>query len=85
MSWRGGSPLAAFDRQLLGRAGIKTDRRMVLQFYPKATEDQLEVLEAENGRGHTAKQFLKTIFGVRPKGGGYEFFVIDQYFRPGPP
>jgi hypothetical protein len=85
MSWQGTSPLAAFDRQLLGRAGIKTDRRMVLQFYPRETELKLLQLEAENGKGHTAKQFFKTIFGVRAARQGYEFYVIDQYFRPGPP
>ncbi|MCU0874180.1 MAG: hypothetical protein MUE50_17725 [Pirellulaceae bacterium] len=85
MSWQNtGGPLAAFDRALLGRAGIGTQRRMVLQFYPKETEMKLLRLEAENAKGRDARAFLKTIFGVRPAGSGYEFFVIDQFFRPPP-
>jgi hypothetical protein len=69
---------------LLGKAGIGTQRRMVLQFYPKETEMKLLRLEAENAKGRDAREFLKTIFGVRPAAGGYEFFVIDQFFRPPP-
>ncbi|MCU0983058.1 MAG: hypothetical protein MUF25_28185, partial [Pirellulaceae bacterium] len=61
-----------------------TQRRMVLQFYPKETEMKLLRLEAENAKGRDARAFLKTIFGVRPAGSGYEFFVIDQFFRPPP-
>ncbi len=93
MTWeKGASPLAAFDRQLVGRAGIKTDRRSILQFYPKKTEQLLQNVEfqaAADERGTTPQQLdprilLKTIFGVRSVRGGYEFFVIDQYFRPPP-
>lgn len=85
MSWQStGGPLAAFDRQLLGRAGINTQRRLVLQFYPKETELKLLRLEAEHAKGRDAREFLKTIFGVRVAGRGYEFFVIDQFFRPRP-
>lgn len=87
MNWKGGGPLAAFDRQLMQKAGIGTNRRLVLQFYPKETEIKLMTAEALSARdkGHTdAREFLKTIFGVRAARGGYEFFVIDQYFRPAP-
>lgn len=87
MTWQGNSPLAAFDRQLLSKAGINPARRLVLQFYPKDTEKLLfsvEVLAARE-KGHTDyREFLKTIFGVRPAGNGYEFYVIEQYFRPAP-
>jgi hypothetical protein len=85
MTWQNsGGPLAAFDRQLLAKAGVNTQRRLVLQFYPKETELKLLRLEAENARGRDAREFLKTIFVVRPAGSGYEFFVIDQFFRPAP-
>jgi hypothetical protein len=85
MSWQNaGGPLAAFDRQLLARAGISTSRRLVLQFYPRETELKLLQLEAEHAKGRDAREFLKTIFGVRTAGSGYEFFVIDQFFRPRP-
>ncbi len=85
MSWQNAnSAMAAFDRQLLGKAGIKTQRRLVLQFYPKDVEMNLLQLEAEKGRGKDPRTFLKTIFGVRAAGRGYEFYVIDQFFRPVP-
>ncbi len=85
MTWQNSAgPLAVFDRQLLAKAGVNTQRRLVLQFYPRETELKLLRLEAESARGRDARQFLKTIFGVRPAGAGYEFFVIDQFFRPAP-
>jgi hypothetical protein len=87
MSWKGGGILADFDKQLLRKAGIDPQRRLVLQFYPVETRKMLLQLEAENGRdeGHTdAREFLRTIFGVRSAGSGYEFFVIDQFYRPAP-
>jgi len=88
MSWQqGGGQMAVFDRQLIAQAGIKTDRRMILQFYPKETERLLYSLEVQEARkkGHTdPREFLKTIFGVRAARRGYEFYVIDQYFRPAP-
>jgi hypothetical protein len=93
MSWKGGGVLADFDKELLRRAGIKTQRRLVLQFYPKATEQLLQNAEfqaAAEKRGTTPQELdkrilLKTIFGVRTAGRGYEFYVIDQFFRPAPP
>ncbi len=85
MTWQNaGGPLAAFDRQLLAKAGVNTQRRLVLQFYPRETELKLLRLEAENARGRDAREFWKTVFGVRAAGAGYEFFVIDQFFRPAP-
>ena len=85
MSWQNtGGPLAAFDRQLLGKASIATQRRMVLQFYPKETEMKLLRLEAENAKGRDARRVPENDLR-RPAGrGGYEFFVIDQFFRPPP-
>jgi len=88
MTWqKHGGAMAAFDRQLVARAGIKTQRRLILQFYPKEIEKLLARLEAVEARkaGHAdAREFLKTIFGVRSARGGYEFYVIDQSFRPAP-
>lgn len=87
MSWKGGGVLAEYDKQLLQKAGIGIRRRLILQFYHPDTRMMLLQLEAQNAadKGHRdAREFLKTIFGVRPARGGYEFFVINQYFRPAP-
>jgi len=87
MTWQDGSAMAEFDRQLIAQAGITTQRRLILQFYPKEIEKLLARLEAQVARraGHTdPRAFLKTIFGVRPARDGYEFYVIEQSFRPAP-
>ena len=85
MTWReGGGGMADLDRQLLARAGIATDRRVVLQFYPTNVEKQLLRLEAKAAGEKTPSEYLKTVFAVRSAGSGYEFYVVDQTFRPRP-
>jgi hypothetical protein len=87
MTWKSGT-LKQFDQQLLGRAGIATTGRMVMQFYPQDTEDRLAWIEMENAKkeGHpNVKEFLRTIFAVRPAGRGYEYHVLEQRYRPAPP
>jgi len=85
MSWRDiDSTLAAFDRQLLAKAGISTERRMVLQFYPPEVERRLLTLEATHAEGRDAGEFLKTVFAVNETRDGYDFEVVEQYFRPAP-
>jgi hypothetical protein len=44
-------------------------------------------MENAKKHGHSnAKEFLRTIFGVRPVRGGFEYYVIEpQRFRPAPP
>ena len=87
MSWAGNSPLKKFDVQLAKKAGISTNRRAVVQFFHPETYKMLLTIEALSARdkGHTnPREFLKTIFGVRSKGSGYEYYVMEQHFRPDP-
>lgn len=84
MTWKTGS-LEAFDKALLARAGISYEGRLVMQFYPEEVEDRLAWMEMENGGGRSVKEFLKTVFGVRKTRSGYEFYIIEQRFRPAPP
>jgi hypothetical protein len=85
MTWRGGD-LQKFDRQLLGRAGINSNNRLVLQFYPEEVEDQLAWIEKENAdkQGKTLPEYRKTVFGVEGAGSGWKFTVMEQRFRPKP-
>ena len=76
MSWRQGT-LQQADRELLTRAGIGTSGKIIVQFYPPNTENQLAVLERDH-RGLEATRIRKTRFGVQASGGRYEFFVVDQ-------
>lgn len=86
MTWKSAT-LRQFDRQLLGRGGIDTAGRIVMQFYPQELEEQLARIEMDNARKHghsTAREFLKTVFGVRPTSSGYEHYIIEQRFRAAP-
>jgi hypothetical protein len=76
-SWRGGK-LEELDRQLLQKAGVEVGRRIVLQFYPQKIDDMLARLESEHVKDGRIDKLRKTIFGVRPAGDGYEYFIIEQ-------
>ncbi len=79
MTWRGG-PLEAADRELLGRAGIETQGRILLQFYPPQTEALLAQQEKIFAGERDVNEIRKTIFGVRRSGGAFEFYVLDQRY-----
>ena len=82
MTWKDGK-LRAFDRRLLQKAKIATNNRIVMQFIPRELNVALHQLEFNNTE-KDPKEWLKTIFGLRKKGAGWEFYIIDQYFRPAP-
>jgi hypothetical protein len=65
------------DLSLLRRAGIDVGEGVVLQFYPKAVEDQLAQLEVRF-RGREPGEIRVTRFVVVPRGDGYGFQVIAQ-------
>lgn len=82
--WRKSGPLLQYDRQLLVRAGISTDGRVMMKFIPKPLEDQLAIIELKYAKEKgvdTVKKIAKTIFESRPTVTGYEFVVIDQRYR----
>lgn len=82
--WRTENPLKQYDTQLLNQAGVKTQGRMVIKFIPKDLEEKLAVAEKVyyTAKGKkTAKEVAKTIFESRPTSSGYEFVVIEQYYR----
>jgi hypothetical protein len=82
--YRGG-PLKAADRKLAQDAGINIQGRIVFHFYNQATYDKLLTLENEKMRPRRIKEVLRTVFGIRPAGNGFEFYVIRQDYRtPGP-
>ncbi len=83
MTWKGGA-LQQFDRTLLTRAGIEHTGRLVVQFYPPDVEKTLADVEQANAPGRSSREFLKTVFGVRPEGDTWEFFVVEQTFRTMP-
>lgn len=78
--WRQG-PLREADLQLLQKAGVPTAGRLVVQFCPPDTENRLAFIEKERAGNRPISDIRKTIFGVRPDGDGYIFFVLNQYYR----
>jgi hypothetical protein len=65
------------DIALLRKAGIEVGEGVVLQFYPKAVEDQLLQLEVRY-RGRQPGEIRVTRFSIVPKGDGYGFQVLAQ-------
>jgi len=81
MTWRHGG-LRAADEALLRRAEITTQGRLVVQFYPSATENKLALAEKKKAGSRSVETIRKTVFGIQGGGGGsYEFFVMDQQYR----
>lgn len=80
MSYRNGQ-LKEFDRQLLQRAGIGTQGRTMLQFYPRNIEAQLATLERKKAGGRPLKAIRKTVFSVKKSGPGYRFEVLEQQYH----
>jgi hypothetical protein len=76
MSWRRGT-LEKTDRELLKAAGIDSEGKIVLQFYPPEVEAQLAQLERDY-RKREPRDIRQTRFAVVTKGRGFEFQVMDQ-------
>jgi hypothetical protein len=71
------------DRQLASEAGININGRVVMQFYTQEMYNTLLRLEHEQMGKRSISDVVRTVFGVRPAGGGYEFYVIGQDYRSG--
>ncbi len=77
MTWRVGD-LGRADADLLARAGIHAEDRVVLKMLPPALEAKLAELEKERAGG-LLPYVCKTQFGIRAAGDAYEFYVVEQY------
>lgn len=78
--WQGGK-LKQQDQTLLQQAGISTAGRVICQFYPPAVENQLAVLEKQALGSRPLRDVKRTVFGVRPAGRGFEFYVVEIEYR----
>jgi hypothetical protein len=68
------------DRELAAKAGVKTDGRIVFQFYSQQTYNTLLALEAARKGSRRIKEVRRTVFGVRGTAGKYEFYVLEQHY-----
>ncbi len=79
LTWRRGE-LEQADRELLVKAGVKPEGRLIVKFLPPQVEGTLAQLERTRA-GDRFKDLQSTRFGVRAEGAGFAFFVSDQEFR----
>ena len=71
------------DRRLAAKAGVKTDGRVVFQFYDQQTYNLLLSLEAAKKGNRRIKEVRRTVFAVRGSAGRYEFYVVEQQYIGG--
>lgn len=85
--YRNEGALLQYDRQLLKKAGIKTDNRTVLKFIPQDMQGKLQQLELDYGRKNRGpktdlEDIAKTVYECQVVGKtGYQWVVVDQRYR----
>ncbi len=82
--WRKPGPLLQYDRQLLQRAGIQTNDRVLIKFIPKELEDRLAITELAYAKSKgidTVKKIAKTVFESKSTASGFEWTVVEQRYR----
>ena len=67
------------DVELFNRAGIDVGSRTIIKFVPVATDSKLASLEVAF-KNKAVKDIRRTRFGIKPVGGSFEFYVIDQTY-----
>jgi len=75
-----------WTRQLLGKANIQTQGRVILHFYSVKAENLLAEVEnaAFQKAGKRLDEVRRTYFSVRRSGGSFQFVVDKQEYRPRP-
>ncbi len=78
IGWKSGA-LRAVDRRLLGRAGINSNRKELLHFFPPETQRLMQQVERAHAK-RDPREIRRTRFQIRPTESkdGYEFVVIEQ-------
>jgi hypothetical protein len=73
--------LMQWDRLLLERGGIKTQDRILAQFFPHELRQDLLAKEQARMGGRSLADVRKTVFAVRTNGSSMEFVVVEQTYR----
>jgi hypothetical protein len=71
------------DRALAAKAGVRTEGRVVFQFYNEQTYNSLLALESARKGQRPIREVRRTVFGVRGTAGRYEFHVLEQHYIGG--
>ena len=79
LTWRSGELMAA-DRELLDRAGVDSQDKIIMKFVPPQLEAQLQQMERTRA-GADANRIRRTRFRILPEGAGFKFDILDQSYR----
>ena len=80
LTWRRGE-LEQADRELLQKAGIESQGRLILKFLTPQVEGTLVSLEKTKAGGNLTR-IANTVFGIQlTADGGYSFYIIDQTLK----
>lgn len=79
LTWRSGE-LQKADRALLAKAGVDSQGKIILKFLRPEVEADL-VAKEKTRAGGNRKKVLKTVFGVKSVGAGFEFYIVEQVLR----
>ena len=79
MTWQRG-PLREADQQLVSRARLDLEGKVVAQFWPFTLERDLAEREAAYARLNKTDpaKLRRTVFSIRPLEQGFEFYVVEQ-------
>ncbi len=76
LTWREGE-LSGADAELMARAGVAVDNRVVLTILPDTLEESLARMENVHA-GKNGNRVLRTRFGIRPAGDMFTIYVMEQ-------
>jgi hypothetical protein len=77
--------LRDYQKQLLAKAGIAANSTIIAMFIPAAVDQELARLELERANGRPIEEIRRTVFGIKPVGDNYSFYVMSQEYRQRPP
>lgn len=76
LTWREGE-LSGADAELMARAGVDVENRVVLTILPATLEESLARMENIHA-GKNSNRVLRTRFGIRPARDMFMFYVMEQ-------
>jgi hypothetical protein len=81
--WTRDDRLRTADLELLKRAGIPTEGRLILKFIPPKLENDLALLEdaAMKAKRMRLEDLQRTVFAVVPGGDGFQIRVVEVHSR----
>jgi len=79
LTWRRGN-LEQADRELLARAGVRAEGRLILKFLSPELESHLAGLEKARA-GNEADNVRTTRFGIQSNADGFVFYVMEQTYK----